>query len=88
MGASLVVDIHHHSSELSYLVNEFAWVDNHEVYVQLLFAEFGYCFKHRESETDVWHEHAIHYVEVEPFGAAAVDHLNFAFQISEICRKE
>lgn len=48
----------------------------------------GYGLKHWETEGYVWDEDAVHYVEVEPVGFAAVDHFYVGLQIDEVGGQE
>ena len=88
VGAGFVVDVHHVGSEGFDLLGELAWVDYHEVHVEGFLAQLGYGFKYGETEADVGHEDAVHDVEMEPVGIAAVDHVDVFAQVGKVGRKE
>jgi hypothetical protein len=60
----------------------------HQVHV----LELGRCSGHRfhdgQAEADVGHEHAVHHVDVEAVGRAAVDHAGGAVQMAEVGRQD
>jgi hypothetical protein len=51
-------------------------------------AYLGYGLEHGESETDIGHEDAVHYVKMEPVGFAAVEHVYILGQIGKVGSKE
>jgi hypothetical protein len=84
MDASLVVDIHHHSTELGRLLDVALRTLYHVVDIEGFLAGFGHSLEHGESKGDVGNERAVHHVEVEPVGLTAVDHVNFAVEVQKI----
>ena len=84
MGAGLVVNVHHHGTELGSLFYVVFRMLNHEVDVEGLGAYLAHGFNHRESERDVGHKDAIHHVEVEPVGFTLVYHLYITLQVNKV----
>ena len=62
MGAGFHVHIHHHGSQPGGALNILFGVHHHVMHVKRLLAFAGHGLKDRESERDVWHEHAVHHV--------------------------
>lgn len=88
VGASLIVNVHHHCARLGSLFDILFRVNNHEVNIQWFGADFGYSFKDRESEGNVWYEDTVHNVHMEPVCFTLVDHFYIALQVNEIGRED
>lgn len=84
VGAGFVVNGHVFGTEGGNLVDKLLGLHDHEVHVERLCGVAGNCLKHGEAKTDVGHEYAVHYVEVNPLAGAVVEHLGIAFDIAEV----
>lgn len=88
MGTGLYVDVHHHGTQTSRLLDVVLRMDDHVVDVE----QFGTLARHSlhdgKAKRDIGDEDAVHHVEVKPFGLAAVDHVNVAVQMQEVSRQQ
>ena len=84
MCAGLVVYIHHHRTQSGGLLNVALRLHNHEVHVEWFLANLRYSFEYRETKRDVRYKDAIHDVEMQPVGIAAVDHVDVVGKMREV----
>lgn len=66
----------------------FLRVNNHQMHVQGFVGVLSECFHHGESERDVGHERAVHDIDMEEVGFAAVDALNLTLEVAEVGTKD
>ena len=88
VGAGLVVDGHHVGAGVGHLADEFLGLDDHQVHVRGLVADVAEGVHDREAEGDVGDEDAVHDVDMQPVGLAAIDHLHVAAEVHKVGRKE
>ena len=84
MGTCFVMRVHHVSAKGFDLLSELARVNNHQVDIKRFLANLGDSLKDGKSETDVGHENAVHYIEVEPVGFTTVNHVDVLCQIGKV----
>ena len=73
--AGLVVDIHNFCAQILYRRQIVHWFNYHKMHIKRFLAQFGNIFEHRRAEREVWDEHAVHNINVQPLARAAVNHL-------------
>ena len=86
--AGFLVHCHDAGTAVAHLGNELLGLDNHQVDVKRLLAQTLNMFDDGETERDVRHEHAVHHVEVQQVGLAAVDHVNVFGQVAKVGRQQ
>lgn len=59
-------------------------VDDHQVNIERFLSMLADGLDHGHAERDIGNEDAIHDIEVEPVGLAAVDHIDVTLQVSEV----
>jgi hypothetical protein len=60
----------------------------HQVTVEREVSRASRCFDNQRPDRNVWHEVAVHYVDMDETGAAALGCFDLVAQPSEVCRKD
>ena len=85
--ADLIMHVHHVGAQGFHFGDELLGLDNHQMDIQRLVGQAGNVLQHRESERDIGHKDAVHNVQMDPVGIAAVQHIHLISQVSEVGRE-
>ena len=88
MDASLLMHIHHHGAKTGRLTDVALRLLNHIVHVEGLLAGLGHSLKDRKTKGDVRDERAVHHVEMQPVGLAAINHFYVTVEMQEVGRQK
>ena len=88
MGGRLSVDGKDVGTRAGECLNVAFGLDNHQMDVQGFAGCLFYVLHNRQAVGDVGDENAVHDVEVEPIGIAAVDHFDVSAQMEEVGREQ
>ena len=80
----LLMHGHDACAAVAHLGDELLGLDNHQVHVQWLVAQSLHMFDDGKAKRDVGHENAVHHVEVQQVGLAAVDHIDVLGEVAKV----
>jgi hypothetical protein len=84
VGASFQMDIHHHGSQSSRLLNIMLRMDYHQVDIERFLTQRCNSLENRKTKRDVGDENAIHHVKMQPIGFTAVNHADVTIKMQEV----
>src|SRR5574344_606100 len=84
MHTGFVMDIHHHGTQITNLLDELLGLDNHQMYIQRFITYLRHRFHHRKTERDIGYEHSIHHIEMQPVGITTIYHIHLTSKVAEI----
>ena len=88
VGTGFVMYVHDFGAECLDFFDEFLGLYYHEVYVKRFLRMLRHRLHDRKSERDIGDEHAVHNVEVKPFGFTCIKHFYVTLQVTEISRQK